>query len=495
MVIRAWPVPILLAGIALLAGCASRTGWVPPEHFPDVARYREARARLIDEERALRLGARAALSAAEQAANHRLMAMKQAELDRTRDWFPAAHSFLDPRTKEAIAGSPVLEVMRRLPKGGILHAHGSAMGDFRWLVSQATYRPDAYMYVGPAPAPPRGALRIASAPPGEGWRPIAELRAAAPDARAFDEEVYRSITLGEEDRLAPDIWAEFGRCFQRTSGLLFGDPSVQAAYWRNMLENLVAENVQYLESRSLPVDEAIVRDVRRLDPDFDVKFIVAAGRSGQRERVAEVLGRVVAERVRDPDRVKGFDLVEEEDRTHTNLFFVEELLAARREAERQGTSLPLYLHSGESNWAENENLYDAVLLGAPRIGHALALIKHPRLLEIVKRRGVALEVCPISNQILGFVPDLRNHPGAHYVSAGLPVVLSPDDPAMMQHTFSHDFYVAFMAWGLDLGSLKQLAMNSLLYSAMKPDEKAKAFASWRRRWDAFVEWLNQQGSP
>ena len=49
-----------------------------------------------------------------------------------------------------------------------------------------------------------------------------------------------------------------------------------------------------------------------------------------------------------------------------------------------------------------------------------------------------------------------------------------------------------MAWGLDLRSLKQLAMNSLLYSAMDPDEKRHALAVWEQRWVAFIAWLNQQ---
>jgi adenosine deaminase CECR1 len=195
-------------------------------------------------------------------------------------------------------------------------------------------------------------------------------------------------------------------------------------------------------------------------------------------------------RAKDPNRVAGFDLVEEEDRNNTNLFYVEELLAARQEAARRGVTLPLYLHSGESNWAENENLYDAVLLGASRIGHGVALYKYPRLMEIVKERGIAVEVCPLSNQMLGYVPDLRNHPAVLYINAGLPVVLSSDDPAIMRHSLSHDFYVAFMAWGLDLRSLKQLAMNSLIYSAMSDEEKRAALAAWETRWQTFVAWLN-----
>ncbi len=289
---------------------------------------------------------------------------------------------------------------------------------------------------------------------------------------------------------APDIWVEFSTIFRRLGGVV-SHPSVGPDYWRNLLGALIDENVQYLESRSVGIDQAIIRDARGRDSAFGVRFIAAGGRSATRERIAQSLQAVVDLRVKDPNRVAGFDLVEEEDRNNTNLFYVEELLAAQQEAARRGVTLPFYLHSGESNWAENENLYDAVLLGASRIGHGVALYKHPRLMEIVKERGIAVEVCPLSNQMLGYVPDLRNHPAVLYINAGLPVVLSTDDPAIMRHSLSHDFYVAFMAWGLDLRSLKQLAMNSLIYSAMSDEEKRAALAAWETRWQSFVAWVNQ----
>ena len=480
----------------MLAGaCASavqpHSAAPAPVRYPDTEAYRAAREKLIAEDRATRLGANLVLTPAEETANRRLMALKRSELDRTRDFFPPAHSFLLDKTKEAIAESPVFEVMRRLPKGGVLHAHGSALGDFRWLVREASYRPDCYIFVGAGSVVPNGALRIADALPGDGWRPVSELRAAAPDQKAFDEELFRSITLGEEELHARDIWEEFTAAFQRFAGLI-GDRSVRRDYWRNLLLALVDENVQYVESRSIGIESSILLDVKTRDPDFDAKFIAAAGRSGTREQIAQALATAIDLRAKDPNQVVGFDLVQEEDRTNTNLHYLEQLLAGQREAERRGVDLPFYLHSGETNWAENENLYDAILLGAPRIGHGLALIKHPRLMQIVKERGIAVEVCPISNQILGYVSDLRTHPAVHYINAGLPVVLSSDDPAVFRHTLSHDFYMAFMAWGLDLRSLKQLAMNSLTYSAMSPDEKRRALAAWERRWTTFIGWVNQR---
>ena len=133
-----------------------------------------------------------------------------------------------------------------------------------------------------------------------------------------------------------------------------------------------------------------------------------------------------------------------------------------------------------------------MLLGASRIGHGIALFKHPLLMEIVKSRQIAIEICPTSNQILGFVADLRNHPAVHYINSGLAVVLSPDDAAIMRNSISHDFYVAFMAWGLDLRALKQLALNSLVHSAMDADEKKRAIARWEKRWAEFVRWINSR---
>jgi adenosine deaminase CECR1 len=486
--------PVLLLALALAGACASappRAAPSVPAGYADVAEYRAARERLIAADRATRLGANLVLTPAEQTANRRLMALKQSELDRTRDHFPPAHSFLLEQTIQAIAESPVFEVMRRLPKGGVLHAHGSALGDFRWLVTHVSYRSDCYIYVGSDGVVPTGALRLADASPGEGWRLVSELRAAAADTKAFDEELFRSLTLGEEELHAPDIWREFAAVFQRTSGLT-GHRSVRADYWRNMLQALVDENIQYVESRSIGIEASVLLDVKTRDPDFDVKFIAAAGRNGTREQIARALANAIDLRVKDPDRVVGFDLVQEEDGTNTNLYYVEQLLAAQREAEQRGVGLPLFLHSGETNWAENENVYDAILLGATRIGHGLSLVKHPRLMEIVKERGIAVEVCPISNQVLGYVSDLRTHPAVHYINDGLPVVLSSDDPAIFRSTLSHDFYAAFMAWGLDLKSLKQLAMNSLIYSAMNPDEKRRALAAWDRRWTTFIVWLNQR---
>jgi adenosine deaminase CECR1 len=483
-------VAVLFALAGWLASCASAT--VPAPAFSpqtDASAYRAAREQLIAAERAMRLGAQLVLTEAEQAAALRLARLKSEELTRGRDTFAPAQSFFEERTKRLYEQSAVFGVLRRMPKGAVLHAHFTAMGDYRWVADRALASPHAQVFIGDDPQIPRGALRLSTDPVTGDWRQLSALRAAAPDQKAFDEEVFRSITLGEEDRTVPDIWEEFTTIFGRTRGL-FADPTFTAEFFDQLVATLVRDNVQYLELRSNPVDESWIEKARRHDPAFDVRFIPASGRSVRRDQAARFLDNVVEQRLARPDRVKGFDLVQEEDRGNTNLFYLDEILNAQVEARRRGTELPAFLHSGESNWAENENLYDAVLLGTRRIGHALALIRHPLLLREVKARDIAIEVCPISNQLLGFVADLRTHPAAHYINDNIPIVLSTDDPGIFQSTLTHDFYAAYMAWGLDLKALKQLAMNSLRYSTMTPQEKERLLTVWQERWASFIAWIN-----
>lgn len=70
------------------------------------------------------------------------------------------------------------------------------------------------------------------------------------------------------------------------------------------------------------------------------------------------------------------------------------------------------------------------------------------------------------------------------------MVVSNDDPGLWgAKGLTYDFYEAFMgimSANSDLRSLKQLAMNSLIYSSMNEREKIVALNRWQVKWDAFV---------
>nr|CAI5840340.1 unnamed protein product [Callosobruchus analis] len=153
-----------------------------------------------------------------------------------------------------------------------------------------------------------------------------------------------------------------------------------------------------------------------------------------------------------------------------------------------------FFHAGETNWqgeTTDFNLLDAVLLGTKRIGHGFALIKHPEVLQLAKHNDIAVEICPISNQVLKLVDDARNHPGSVLIANDYPVVIAPDDPTFWgARGLSYDWYVAFMAMTSredDLRFLKQLAMNSIKYSATSGKEKDELFEQWEKDWSKFLE--------
>jgi adenosine deaminase CECR1 len=93
-------------------------------------------------------------------------------------------------------------------------------------------------------------------------------------------------------------------------------------------------------------------------------------------------------------------------------FFAKELLEFKAECKRKGVDIPFLFHCGETleiGGSTDGNLADALLLGAKRIGHGFALARHPYIMERMKRQNICLEVCPISNEILGLTPRISGH--------------------------------------------------------------------------------------
>jgi len=127
------------------------------------------------------------------------------------------------------------------------------------------------------------------------------------------------------------------------------------------------------------------------------------------------------------------------------------------------------IHAGEGTTAEQ--VASAVeVLGARRIGHGLKAAEDPAVVQLLAGRGVALEMCPISNFQTGCVNDLQQHPLPRLDHSEVSVTINADDPSIHRSTINDDYDVAVTHWGYALDDLLRLELNAV-GAAFLPDDR------------------------
>jgi aminodeoxyfutalosine deaminase len=118
------------------------------------------------------------------------------------------------------------------------------------------------------------------------------------------------------------------------------------------------------------------------------------------------------------------------------------------------------------------------LLGVERIGHGIAAIHDPALMDLLAERRIPLEICPASNVKTGALARqlqrldavIAHHPLPQLVRHGIPVVLSTDDPAMFHTTLAEEYENA-RQMGLTENELAHLARMSFEHAFLSNSEK------------------------
>ncbi|KTG05957.1 hypothetical protein cypCar_00018123 [Cyprinus carpio] len=415
---------------------------------------REALLRL---EASRRTGGSITLNEREKLLDTKLQKLKQHDME-AGNFPPSMHFF---KAKRFIDQSPVFSLLQKMPKGAALHVHDFAMVGVDWLVKNVTYRENCYVcftdeqtvqFIFSSGQP-------ASRPHCSSWTLLRSLREKIKNSTDLDNSFIRNLTLFTEDpdRAYPSqdiVWKRFEQAFLVAYGLVTYAP-VFKDYLYEGLRQFYEDNIMGINAT-----EAVktVEEAMTLHRNF-------------------------------PDIMAGFDFVGREDLGRPLWYFKNALSLP----EERGVNLPYFFHAGETDTQGtdvDQNLMDALLFNTTRIGHGFALARHPVVKELSRKMDVPIEVCPISNQVLKLVSDLRDHPVAVLMAEGHPVVISSDDPALFGATaLSHDFYEAFMGFGgmsFNLGTLKELVINSLRYSSLPSQTKKKAIEVLLVNWDKFV---------
>jgi len=242
------------------------------------------------------------------------------------------------------------------------------------------------------------------------------------------------------------------------------------------------ENVSV--EKELDVYLEAYEEVKKREPKFQFHIIKLIIRNNTEECIKKNLEKFLELKSNEKyrDILLGYDLVGDE-----LLQKSEEFSHILEEYQKKNPNdLVFYLHAGESNLEENDNVFDNLILGGNRIGHGINLIKHSYLFEEFKKRKICIESCPLSNQILNYTPDLRHHPLKTYLNYGLRVTISSDDNLLFNTSIiNEDFYVCGVLMDFTLLDYKQVCYNSIVGSGLDSKIIDDVLKLWELRWETF----------
>ncbi|MFN8608419.1 MAG: adenosine deaminase [Vulcanimicrobiota bacterium] len=263
---------------------------------------------------------------------------------------------------------------------------------------------------------------------------------------------------------------------------IFDHPESLSRVSYEMIEDMAREGVIYTEIRINPVKheevlsidgvlDAVLDGMRRACRDYPIeaRLIVSLNRSYPLDSAMRVARAAVARKDRG---VVAMDLAGDE--VHYPASSFKQVFDY---AHAQG--LHITIHAGEAMGPESiRQALDSC--HAERIGHGVRLGEEPRLMRELATRKVTLEMCPDSNLLINVVKDLKSYPLKGYSQHGVPVTISTDDRHIFDLTLVGEYMAMAENCDLSLQDLEKISLTGIRSSFLKPAEKARLEARWRK---------------
>ena len=275
-------------------------------------------------------------------------------------------------------------------------------------------------------------------------------------------ELEPEVSAGEiRERFRFSSFAGFLECFKWVVERL-RSPEDYALVTRRLLQALARQNVSYAEvtlsagvvlwkqQDFAPIYDAVQREAMR--SPVEVQWNLDAVRHFGAQHAMQV-AQLAAERM--GKGVVSYGIGGDEQRGPAGWF-------GEAYAFARAHGLRLTAHAGET--AGPESVWDALRLGAERIGHGIRAVEDDALVRHLADNDVPLEICISSNVATGAVPSLRAHPVRRLYDAGVPIVLNTDDPGLFGTTLEREYEIAANEFGFSENELGQIAENGFHYA-------------------------------
>lgn len=241
-----------------------------------------------------------------------------------------------------------------------------------------------------------------------------------------------------------------------------------------LLEDAAKENVKYLEVRFAPTQhmknglkieetiESVLEGMKEGEKDFKIKssLILCCMKHLSEEDALKV---IKAGRKYLNFGVKAVDLCGAEEKG-----FSQKFITSMRLAKEYGYELTI--HAGESGFGEN--VLDAVeLLNAKRIGHGVFIKDFSKAYDLVKEKGIFLEMCPTSNIQTKAVKALKEHPFYKFYKDGINVTINTDNRTVSNTNMIREISMLEDEFSLSIEEYKNIYLNSVEAAFISEDEK------------------------
>lgn len=189
----------------------------------------------------------------------------------------------------------------------------------------------------------------------------------------------------------------------------------------------------------------------------------------------------------------GCNIVAAEDGEKSMLYYVLHILMFALLAEKY-SSVNTSLHAGELTLGliRPEYLFEHIGLAitdseANRIGHGVDLpfeFNSDGILERMKNCNIPVEINLTSNEFILGVKG-SEHPIMLYHNAGVPIIISTDDPGILRTSLTEQYTLATLRYGFSYSEIKQFVHNSIKYAFLTDKEKQDLFTELRMHFNSF----------